>query len=335
MKRTISAILSIIITATFVTFYFRETFSFEYPIAYLGVAAFFGIIASILITTLFYDKQSKKVKRLENRLDSWNNISYHVREAGDLAFNELPIGILVYDDDYVVRWANKNMKNIFHDSLIDRLIKDISEEILINIRSKEEMFIYKLGDNYYEIVNNYENNILYFFNQTSREELRIKYKNRMTAIIILDIDNFEESMKRLDMQVQSNIRGEILGVIADYATVHEGYLQTYNDRLIIVCDQEHLNMMVEEKFDILNSIREITQREHLKTSVSIGAVCYDLGLNELGIMAQQALELAEKRGGDQAVVNIENQKIQYFGGKANALEKNTLVNARVHANAIK
>lgn len=335
MKRIISSAISILITITFVAFYFREPFDFNYPFVYIVIAAVFALAAAVLITTLFYDKQSKKVKRLENRLDSWNNISYHVREAGDLAFNELPVGILVYDDDFYARWANKNMKSIFQDSIIDKSLAEISPDILMHIRAKDDMFVYELGDSFYEIVNKYENNILYFFNQTDRENLRIRYHNRITAFIIFSIDNLEESIKRFDMQVQSNIRGEILGEIADYAAEHGGYLQTYNDRIVIICDQEHLNQMVADKFDILNNIREITQREHLKTSISIGAACYDLGMDELGVMAQQALELAEKRGGDQAVVNIENQKIQYFGGKANALEKNTLVNARVHANAIK
>lgn len=335
MKRIISSVLCVLITVTFVTFYFREPFGFKYPIIYIGIAAFFGLVAAVIITTLFYDKQSKKVKRLENRLDSWNNISYHVREAGDLAFNELPIGILVYDDDFVARWANKNMKTIFQSSIIDKPLSEISEDILMNIRAKEKTFVYKFSEDFYEVINNYENNILYFFNQTDRENLKIRYNNRKTAIVIISIDNLEESMKRFDMQAQSNIRGEILGEIADYASDHQGYLQNYNDRLVIVVDQEHLNQMITDKFDILNNIREISVREHLKTSVSIGAACYDLGYDELGVMAQQALELAEKRGGDQAVVNVENQKIQYFGGKANALEKNTLVNARVHATAIK
>lgn len=335
MKRIIFSTINILITATLVAFFFREPFDFKYPIVYIFIAVVFAIAAAVMITTLFYDKQSKKVKRLENRLDSWNNISYHVREAGDLAFNELPIGILVYDDDFVARWANKNMKNIFKDSIVDKSLGEISEDIFMHIRAKDDTFVYNLGDSFYEIVNNYENNILYFFNQTDRENLRIRYNNRITALVVLAIDNLDESMKRLDMQIQSNIRGEILGEIADYASEHEGYLQTYNDRITILCDQAHLNEMVADKFGILNNVREITQREHLKASMSIGAVCYDLSMDELGIMAQQALELAEKRGGDQAVVNIENQKIQYFGGRANALEKNTLVNARVHANAIK
>ncbi len=335
MKKVISVIIATLISATCIVFYFRKPFDIKYNEIYLLFAAIFLLIATILLTTKFYDKQSKKVKRLENRLEQWNSISYHVRNSGDKAFTELPVGILVYDDDYIARWANKNAKTIFKTAIIDQSLNDISSEILMHIRAKDEEFVYKLDDMYFQVVNNYENNLIYFFDQTDREKLKIKYDQRKTAFVIISIDNLDESMKRLDMQIQSNIRGEILGEIADYASDHQGYLQNYNDRLLIVCDKEHLLEMIKDKFELLDSIREIVQREHLRTSVSIGAACYDLSYDELGIMAQQAVELAEKRGGDQVVVNIENEKIQYFGGKINALEKNTLVNARVHALAIK
>lgn len=55
--------------------------------------------------------------------------------------------------------------------------------------------------------------------------------------------------------------------------------------------------------------------------MSMGVACYDVEASELLTIAQNAIELAEKRGGDQVVVNIQNEKIQYFGGNTNSLEK--------------
>lgn len=335
MRKIIMGILAVLISASLFVIYALNPYNIEQNIVFLILAFVVLMIAAIIFTTLFYDKSSKKIKWLENRLDAWNNISYHVEEAGDEAFNELPIGILVYDSDFVCKWANKNMKQIFASKLIDVSLNEIAEDVVMKIRAKESRFVYKLGEKYFEIVSNEEHNILYFFDQTARELLDIKYNNRITAFVILSVDNLEESIKKYDMQEQSNIRGQILGEIADYASSHEAYLQSYNDRLVLICDQEHLDKMIEDKFDILNDIREVSQKNHLKATASIGVACYDCNYDELGNLAQQALELAERRGGDQAVVNIQNKKIQYFGAKTNALEKNTLVNARVHANAIR
>lgn len=335
MRKIIGSVLFIIISVMFFVFYGIDLYDINHQIIYLILGFVSLIFATVFITMLFYSKTSKKIKWLENRLDAWNNISYHVEVAGDQVFNELPIGILVYNADFVVKWANKNVKQIFASKLIDEDLNTLSPDIVMSIRSKESKFVFKNEEKYYEVVSNAEHNILYFFDQTERELLDIRYNNRITAFAILSIDNLDESLKRYDMQEQSNIRGQILGEIADYAESHNAYLQSLGDRLVMICDQEHLNIMIDDKFDILNDIRDVSQKNHLKATASIGVACYDCNYNELGTIAQQALELAEKRGGDQAVVNIQNQKIQYFGAKTNAHEKNTLVNARVHAIAIK
>lgn len=334
MRKLIWAILGIIVSAFFITLYIINPFTIKRNV-YLGLVIVFLIVTAVLITILYYDKKSKRIKLLENRLEAWNSISYHVNQAGDKVITELPIGILVYDEDYIIKWANKNLKSIFQKQILDVNLNDVIPDIVMKIRSKVTKDIILIGQNYYEVIFNNENKVLYLFDQTSREKLQIRYNNKITAIAIISIDNFEESIKKFDMQEQSNIRGQVLGEISDYATLHNAYLQGYNDRLVLMFDKEHLYKMIDDKFDVLNQIRDVVQKNHLKLSVSIGVACFDKTVDEIGSIAQQALELAEKRGGDQAVVNIENEKIQYFGGKTNALEKNTRVNARVQANAIK
>lgn len=334
MRKLVEAIIGFIITVILIIFNFVDPFNAN-QVYYIVLASIFGIITAVLFTTFYYDKKSKKIKWLESRLESWNNISYHVNQAGDQAFTELPIGICVYDEDYIIKWANKNLKSLFQKQIIDVSLDEISSDLIMRIREKKEKDIILIKDKYLEVIFNVNNKVIYFFDQTERENLQIRYNNRITAIAILSIDNFEESMKKYDMQEQSNLRGQLLGEISDYATLHQAYLQGYNDRLVLMFDREHLNSMIEDKFDILNKMRDVASRNHLKISVSIGVACFDKNIDEIGTLAQQALELAEKRGGDQAVVNVENEKIQYFGGKNNALEKNTLVNARVQAMAIK
>ncbi len=335
MRKIVRGIIALLIAGVFVSLYFIDPIKSINKMAYFIIAAVFFAISAILFTISFYDKRSKRIKWLENRLEAWNNISYRVQQSGDLAFNELPVGIMVYDDEYIIKWANKNIKAIFPMQLIDAKLGDVAPDILMNIRAKTESFIFKFNDKFFEVVLRNDNKLVYFFDQTEREELQITYDNHITAIGIMSIDNLEESIKRYDMQEQSNIRGQILGEISDYATSHNAFLQSYNDRLVLMFDREHLDAMIADKFDILNEVRDVAAKNHLKTSVSMGVACFDKTIDEVGTLAQQALELAEKRGGDQVVVNIENEKIQYFGGKTNAVEKNTLVTARVQANAIK
>lgn len=285
---------------------------------------------------LFNKKNIEKITWLENRLNVWNSISHHVSAAGDEAFTKLPIGIIVYDSSMEVKWANDYAKQVFKDNLINSSLNSITSGFIEEIKEGKEQMLITAYESTYDVVHNVENQILYFFDVTYREETLRKYNNRITAFALIDIDNLEESLKRYDMQEQTNIRGQILGVISDWLRNNGCCLENLsNNQMLAVFDHEALNKMIADKFSVLNSVRAISDKNHLKASMSMGVACFDVEASELITLAQNAVELAAKRGGDQVVVNIQNQKIQYFGGNTNSLEKNTLVEARIQTMALK
>lgn len=138
------------------------------------------------------------------------------------------------------------------------------------------------------------------------------------------------------MQEQAALRGQILGAISGYLHNNQSSFETLSDdTMFAIFDQENLRKMIADKFSLLNAVRDITEKNHLRCSMSMGVACFDVDAIELMNLAQNAIELAEKRGGDQVVVNIQNEKIQYFGGNTNSLEKSTLVEARIQTMALK
>jgi ribosomal protein L9 len=335
MKKLLSAILLTILTVVFAYLYFYfENENFKYAFLVLTVLS---IIGSVIFYILFaYRNITAKIKVLQDRLEVWNNISYHVNQAGDEAFNELPIGIIVYDDSFSIKWGNDNAKAIFKSGFIEENIMEIDENLYNNIKNGDTKFTYLYDSNYYDVIHEPENNLIYMFNVTERENLNIRYNNRITALGIIKIDNLDEALKDYAVQEASSIRGEFLGEISDYLQNYKADLQNVDDdRIFIVCDKESLRKMVEDKFDVLNKVRDLGVKNHLRTSMSIGFACYDTNADELAQLAQSAVDLAERRGGDQAVINIENEQIQYFGGKTNAVEKNSLVQARIMAQSLK
>lgn len=336
MKKFIVSIVSFIVAILFFYLFITNKAFDVRGIVYFSIATAFLIVASVFLTSFFYQKTVNKIKWLESRLDVWNNISYHVKQAGDEVFNELPIGIVVYDDKFEIKWANNYSKSVFQSRLVDLSLDVIKNGLIEEIKTKKEKLLLNVSDKYFDCIHNNENNILYFFEETQREETAKRYKDRVTAIGFIVIDNLDESLKRFDVQEKSNIRGQFLGEISDWVREHEAHLQTLSDdRLLMILDRKSLDKMIESKFDLLNNTRDISTRNHLRASISIGLACYDVESDELGSLAQNAIELAEKRGGDQVVVNIQNEKIQYFGGKTNALEKNSLVIARMQTMSLK
>ncbi len=336
MKKFIATLVSISITVicVYFTYFFHENTVLFY--VFLALSVLFLSTSIVTVMLLFNKKNIEKITWLENRLNVWNSISHHVSAAGDEAFTKLPIGIIVYDSSMEVKWANDYAKQVFKDNLINSSLDSITSGFIEEIKEGKEQMLITAYESTYDVVHNVENQILYFFDVTYREETLRKYNNRITAFALIDIDNLEESLKRYDMQEQTNIRGQILGVISDWLRNNGCCLENLsNNQMLAVFDHEALNKMIADKFSVLNSVRAISDKNHLKASMSMGVACFDVEASELITLAQNAVELAAKRGGDQVVVNIQNQKIQYFGGNTNSLEKNTLVEARIQTMALK
>ncbi|MEG0378263.1 MAG: DHH family phosphoesterase, partial [Eubacterium sp.] len=92
----------------------------------------------------------------------------------------------------------------------------------------------------------------------------------------------------------------------------------------------------EERFRILDEIRETETEEKTQVTLSIGIGVSDeiLGIKEADELSHAALDIALARGGDQAVVR-KDEKMAFYGGKTEATEKRTKVKARVKAHALR
>lgn len=332
--------LAAAVATGYLTYYYLDVSTLEYAklVSLLFVVLTIVLYSASLVFIFIFTSVEKnaKIKDLDLKIKKWTNISYHASEAGDEAFNHLPIGIMLYDTDNQIVWVNNYSKEIFHSNLVDSTIASISTELKDSVLNGERELTFKYGDMSYDVVHNPEIRTIYFFDSTERENIKKRYNERITAIAIIEIDNLEESLKKYDMQDRANIRGQILGVVSEYMAKHGCYLQTLaGDRMTVIMDKVELLAMIDDKFSLLDRIREIATNNRLKASISMGVACYDGSYEESGQLAQNAIELAQKRGGDQVVVNLEGEQIKFFGAKNNSLEKNTLVEARMQTMSLK
>ena len=93
--------------------------------------------------------------------------------------------------------------------------------------------------------------------------------------------------------------------------------------------------MEKGKFTILDDVRELTTKQNVPLTLSIGVGAGVSSLPELGNIAQSSLDLALGRGGDQVAIKQPNGKVKFYGGKTNPVEKRTRVRARVISHALK
>lgn len=283
-----------------------------------------------LINFLIRFKQLKKENFLENRLNMWNTISYRVKKAGETAFNELPIGILVLNNDYEVVWSNTFAKNLFMSQL-DRInLRNINPDLFKNLKKSNTEFIVEIYGKSYEIKYLPEHQIVYLTDISSELELETRYIARTTVLGYINIDNLEEALSDFDVQERAEYMWKIIGVIAKWADSFGAYARAYSDKnYIIIMDHSQLQQMIKNDFSILDEIKTIIKHNTTaRISLSIGIACIDEGIGELSKHANEQLEMAENRGGDQAVVRIDDN-IYYYGAKTDAVPKESKVEIRI------
>ena len=89
-----------------------------------------------------------------------------------------------------------------------------------------------------------------------------------------------------------------------------------------------------ERFGLLEEVKTVNIGNEMAVTLSIGIGMNGDTYSQNYDYARTAIDMALGRGGDQAVVKC-GQKIQYYGGKAQQLEKTTRVKARVKAHALR
>ena len=100
-----------------------------------------------------------------------------------------------------------------------------------------------------------------------------------------------------------------------------------------ICEQKNLETIENNRFNILDSIKEINVSSKIQSTLSIAVSCDGESNYEKYKIAKNTIELALGRGGDQAIIR-KNGKYNFFGGRTQELEKRTKVKARSVANAL-
>lgn len=306
-----------------------------------SIAAFaflvIGIIIMYVAISIVINEQARhKIATLQNRLSMWTKLSYHVSQVGDEIFNELPIGIIACDEDFEIKWANPHAQQIFSNRVTGRRLQDVNQRLFDATKGLDEVFMVHIDQNYYDVTYRPDLKFFYIFDVTSRALVNQKYHQQIPALGIIYLDNLEEAMSMLDVSEQSSLQGAYLAAINDWAHQYDGYLKPYDDdKLVFISNRRNLEIMIEHKFNLLDKVRQISHDHKVRVSVSMGMASWDISYEALGVYAQNAVELAEKRGGDQAVVNIQDQKIAYFGAKSDAAIRNSRVSVRINAITVK
>ena len=177
---------------------------------------------------------------------------------------------------------------------------------------------------------------LYVEDETEHADLQRRFHASRTALLYIQLDNYDEIMQGQSEAEKSMLLLAVRERLDAWMAGLGGFMRSVSDgEFVALLDRAALDHAIAEKFDILDQVRKIVNSKGLPVTLSIGlSLAAEQSLKELGEEAEEKLDLALGRGGDQVALDI-GGKTQFFGGKAKAVEKHTRVKARVVAHALR
>ncbi len=176
--------------------------------------------------------------------------------------------------------------------------------------------------------------VLYFTDLTELYQVRDEYIRSRPIVSIILIDNYEELTKNLTEGAISALHARINDEITEWAEQYGGLLRRLEkNRFILLFEKRDLTQIMENKFDILERIHEITSPTGLAASISFGVGVDAESYSEGYEFAALSIEMALSRGGDQAVVK-DRLNFTFFGGRNREADNRSKVRSRITAGSI-
>lgn len=308
-------------------------------VALLTINIWLGIVVSALFIVLLsfvWRAEEQTYVQTEKYIVS---LSHRVERAGDEALQQLPIGIILFDEYRQVDWANEFAASIFErSSLIGESLDELSDALTTFVKKSDDTQskVLTIGDCYYEIQYRPNERLLYLFDVTEQVTVRSLYEKDRTVLGVLLIDNYDELAQRMDDKTKSQMNSHVTSLLNDWAKQNGIFMKRIaQDRFFIVLNDATLAQLEETNFSILDVVRERTAEQTSGLTLSIGIGTGSTELIELGDLAQASLDLVLGRGGDQVAIKHIDGKLKFFGGKTNPVEKRTRVRARVISHALR
>ena len=310
---------------------------------YIGLIFFIGFIYIVVHNWKITNMRSKE----------WNkyieDLSLDIDETTKKAIMNLPIPLCILEFDGKISWHNGKFYEMVDkpDLLglnIDEIIKNLNLRKVLN-ENKEMYTEITYKDREYTIIynvikNNQHKNtkylmMLYWIDRTDYLKLQKDYDNEKNAIMLIQVDGYEEVLKSTSEEKRPLINVDIEKILSSVELNSKGALKrTSKDKFILIMNKKELKALEAEKFSLLDKIRQIDHENTLPVTVSVGIGIEGDSINENLKLAAGALDLALGRGGDQAIVKTKD-KFTFYGGKSKAIETTTKVKSRLIGHALR
>ena len=299
-----------------------------------------GLVFAILffISLFYYNREEKRIEK--SQLDYMSQLSYQIKDAGQEVFLNMPIGIIIYDENFHIKWVNPYIHELseHESSILGKSLDTFSEGFISQLKKEKDEIWLRINGFQLKTKVDHSNRTLFLFDRTEERQLEKQYYDEQLVLASIYLDNYEEISRNMRDNVKSQLNSIVTSNLNKWADDYHFYLKrTSQDRFIGVMTKHTLAMLEKSRFEILDEIRSINLEEVQRNPItlSIGIGVGNVPIPELAKLSQSSLDLALGRGGDQIAIRDETGKVRFYGGKTNPMEKRTRVRARVISHALK
>lgn len=308
-----------------------------------------GFISALALAYVFYITYSEINNKNEETIKHIENLNEKFDSLTKKAIFDMPFPLVVTDEKAKILWYNTPFISLFNEkSVIDRdlenLVKDIDISNILNRNGANTLPI-EINKRFFNVYTNVVDNksekgdgksvLLYFVDNTAYKNLKDKYKLEYPIIAKIEVDNFDEAVSSAPSEIRPLLIAEIDSTISQYFEEYDALVRKVDEDLyLVVMNYKSLNSIKDKRFDILDDLRDLNKGNSIPITLSIGVSSFGLNFKDAYIESDSSLDLALGRGGDQAVVKVDDN-YEFFGGKSKAVEKRNKVKARVIGEALK
>ena len=308
-----------------------------------------SIIIYIAILTYTYFTNNKRKSEISEHLQ---DLTLTVDSAAKSTLINSPLPLIILETDGNVIWKSSKFvtefANIDINNYIDDLIVTMKQEIEEQHEKKNRTIVkqMKIGKKNYRILGEYvksKNNrkkaqeymlIIYFMDETDNIKLQKEHENSQICVGIINVDNYEETMQRVEAERKPEVMAKIEKTVYEWTNETNGIIiKSERDTYIYIFEKRYLEKIKQNKFSILDTIKDVANQEDIQLTLSVAIATEGKNGKEKYKQALETIDIILGRGGDQAAIK-EYGKYQFFGGRAEEVEKRTKVKARVVAHAL-
>ena len=174
----------------------------------------------------------------------------------------------------------------------------------------------------------------YLFDETALRIALQENDNQSLAVGMIYLDNYEEALESIEEVRRSLLMALIDRKVNKYIAAVDGICKKLEkDKYLVILRKQAVTQLQSTRFELMEDVKTVNIGNEMAVTISIGIGLGGLTYSQNYEFARTSVDLALGRGGDQAVVKTPD-KISYYGGKSQQVEKSTRVKARVKAHAL-